>query len=355
MGKSSPNTLESGDVIIYDKNFNIHQPYQSIMESMMNKQRYYQCANNVDVDEDYRQYVLTGGEITDFYNDTKDCLQWFEKIGPAVIVIDHTGKGRDHIDTFNMMTRNDFLRLQIITQFLKVCSMYINLRFYPNCNITIKSTCYSCGSPIGRMIDDEWTCDCGYITYRCRDSRSDTKSESEYRPEVTFVKECINFQGKEGLPLPAELFGRLDEYFDSIGLPRWWVLQQPYDRYGKRIGSSLELLNTALKVLVYPKLYKRANYIGREYWGWILYDLDQEMDDIMVIYRLTQEAYKTIVRTRKSNISTQGTLLRILEIVGLDVNEKDFKLCTTRDSKEECEYLWREMCRIANVAYYRHF
>lgn len=354
MGKSSPGEL--GDkVITYDKNYNITQLYQSIIESMRDRQHSYQYYNCDDIDQYYLDYVIKGGEINDFYNETKEYMDLYTRIGPAVITIDMTGN-KKNITTSNSMTGNDLVRLQIISEFLKTCSRYIDIQYYPSCSMTVKNTCYNCGELVGRMIDDEWLCECGYVTYRCLDSRSDNNTESAYRPIVTFVKEVINFQGKEGIPLPPELISRLDEYFNAIGIPREWVLQQPYDQYGKRYGTSLQLLNDALRELGYNKLYKRANYIGREYWGWILYDLDDIMDDIMLIYQLTQEAYKTIFdRTRKSNISTQGTLLRILEIVGLKVNEKDFKLCTTRDSKEECEYLWREMCRIAGIPYYRHF
>lgn len=349
-----PSSRDGVEVVIYTKNWDSRPLYQRVMDLMRMRVRYYQCMRDEE-DESYRQYVLSGGEITDFMNDTQLCMEWFNVLGPSIVTIDHSGKKKDYVDAFTTMTYNDLIRLQVIIQFLKICSQYIDLLYYPDCNINIKSSCYSCGEPIGRMVDDEWTCDCGYVTYRCRDSRSDTKGESEYRPEVTFVKECIYFQGKEGLPLPTDLFGKLDGYMATISLSREWILNQPYDQYGKRIGTSVRLMITALKAIGCHELYKRVNYIGREYCGWILYDLDDDMDDIMDIYRRTQEAYKLIPRVRKSNISTQGTLLRILEIIGRNVNEKDFKLCTTRDSKEECEYLWREMCRIADVPYYRHF
>lgn len=305
-----------------------------------------------DAFEDQYNYIVSGREYKEFIEATRICLENYQLLGRAVIKIDHSNK----VDKYsNSMTANDYKRLEVIRQYLEIASTYINFQYYPDCKITIKPYCISCSRPLGRMNDGEWHCPCGFITYKIRDTSAVSKGESEYRPESTFVKELTYFQGRENIPLPDDLHSKLDAYFASKGIYREEILLAPLDPYGKRKGTSLRLMIEALHAIGYPQLYKRANSIGRDYFGWELYNLDPYMDDILFIYRKIQKAYKKIPRTRKSNISTQGTLRRILRIIGLKTRDEDFKLCTTYKSNDECELLWKKTCELAKIPYYRHF
>jgi hypothetical protein len=302
--------------------------------------------------EEQLNYIVSGQEYKDFIRDTKICLENFRTLGRSVIKIDHSKR---RTEDMNNMTINDYQRLQVIRQYLDIASTYINFQYYPDCKVTIKPCCESCSRPLGKAMDGEWHCPCGFTTYKIRDTSAVNKGESEYRPETTFVKELTYFQGRENMPLPEDLHDKLDIYFRSKGIIRHEVLKSPLDKYGKRKGTSLRLMIEALKAIGYPNLYKRANSIGRDYFGWQLLNLDPYMDDILYIYRKIQKAYKKIPRTRKSNINTQGTLYRILRIIGLPVRDDDFKLCTTYKSNDECELLWKKTCEVAKIPYYRHF
>jgi hypothetical protein len=302
--------------------------------------------------EEQLRYITSGEEYKDFLRDTQICLDNFRLLGRSVIKIDHSRPRSEHM---NNMTINDCYRLEVIRKYLEIASTYINFQYYPDCNIRVKPHCISCSRPLGKIMDGEWHCPCGFVTYKIRDTSAISKGESEYRPESTFVKELTYFQGRENIPLPEDLHDKLDVYFRSKGIFREEVLKSPLDSYGKRKGTSLRLVVEALKAIGYPTLYKRANSIGRDYFGWQLLNLDPYMDDILHIYRKIQKAYKKIPRTRKSNINTQGTLYRILRILGLPVRDDDFKLCTTYKSNDECELLWRKTCELAKIPYHRHF
>jgi hypothetical protein len=308
----------------------------------------------IDVDNDdpdYYEYVTSGAELRYFKKVTEGFIKKFEKLGLPRIHINQTG----HQSSASAVTLKDYRRLDIIEAYLKTAVNFFDLTYYPKGD-GIKRHCIICGLSIDHTPSDGlWICECGYETQMYETTSSTHKSESEYRSEVTFLKEITYFQGKENMPLPSGLFDDLDDYFATLGIMRQEVLTRPLNRYGKRERTSLRLLNIGLKKCGYNTLFKRANYIGQQYWGWRLLDLEHLMPQIIKIYRQAQEAYKTIPRKRKSNISTQGTAMRILEMVGVEICESDFKLCTTRDSRDECEDLWERTCLKANLKYKRHF
>lgn len=353
---------DSGDsIIIYNCRTNLihlhHHACMLLKDRIINMKKVrvedvVECMSEWNEVERYISHITSGQEYKEFVDKTSICLDNFRELGRSVIVIDHSKK---RVEDMSNMTINDYQRLEVIRQYLEITSYFIPFRYYPDCSMTVTPRCISCSRSLGRMNDGQYECPCGYITYKIRDTSAISKVESDYRPESTFVKELTYFQGKENIPLPEDLFDKLDAYFNSKGIYREDVLMAPLDPYGKRKGTSLRMVIEALSAIEYPQLYKRANSIGRDYFGWELYNLDPYMDLILLIYRKIQRAYKKIPRTRKSNIITQGTIRRILRIIRVPVRDEDFKLCTTHRSNDECEMLWKRTCELAKIPYYRHF
>lgn len=95
----------------------------------------------------------------------------------------------------------------------------------------------------------------------------------------------------------------------------------------------------AMKKIKRP-YYEYASYYANQLFGKEYLDISRHMEAIITIYNTTQIKYQSLTKTRKNNISTTYRMYRTLEKAGVSVDERDFKLPSTKFSKQENARLW---------------
>jgi predicted Zn-ribbon and HTH transcriptional regulator len=136
------------------------------------------------------------------------------------------------------------------------------------------------------------------------------------------------FQGKEQVNIPAELYTKLDEYFETIDKPigEYYKDMAPLAD-GTKQGTSKKIMSEALKKIKCSSYYENEASICREYWGWELPDLSAYEDTIIELYFEFQACYQSVKGyERKSSLATQVILWLILHNLGIMCSRKDFRL-----------------------------
>lgn len=341
--------FSGGITVVFNAYYDVNQVQSIVLRIIRNRMDRFQSDSHHDID--YYNYVISGRELRHFCRESRSMLKEIDEIGPII-----TRRGCGIISCSIKEVR----RAMLICKYMEMCKGYVDISYTCEINIPKAEYCLSCGGFLDGAVtknNSYWKCKCGYVTYYNKQNIDSIDIGSEYDPRVTFIKECIYFQGREDEQLPPKMFEKLDKFFfKNNGLVREEILNSERDKYGKTRGTSLSLLLYGLKECGYSSYYKRANGIGKLYWGWELPDLQPLMTSILYYYEQYLLAYSKIEeRSRKSNISLQSTLLRILELVGIRVRNEDFKLCTTVQSIETCEDLWSKVCQISGMKYIRHF
>lgn len=308
-----------------------------------------------DVDkEEYIQYcidVISGKQLQEYVTSTKHIISMYKK---------HMKKNKRRKKKNNFVTYRDILIVKLAETYLSICTSYVDMTYHIEDMIEMKDYCEACGMVFNTNMQDRvdrWTCKCGSVNTIYRSSDSYKKTESEYDATVTFLKDVAHVQGKSRQFLPDGLYTKIDNYFNNIvGISREQVLAEPLNKDGTRGNTNLSMMLNAFKVCGFSAHYKRAVSVCADYWGWKLVDIGPYMEAVMMVFAKVVKAYKSIEdRNRKSMIPMQSMLCRILQIVGCEASPALFKLCTTEESKRECERLWNMTCEIANIVYIRGF
>jgi hypothetical protein len=180
----------------------------------------------------------------------------------------------------------------------------------------------------------------------------------DYSVENNFIKFLDKFQGKIKSTLHKSVYKKLlDDYFikkkKDIGEV---VKRRNYDFKGFKEGTSLETMIVSLKDVGLSDFYDDVYFICKKYWGWILADLEENMEKILYIYQTTHSAYRSIEnKKRSSSISIPFHTLKILELVGYRYGVSDFKIPKDEKSKRELEEYWKITCSHCNspLIYYK--
>lgn len=310
--------------------------------------------------------IASGKRIDDYLKRTGNAIERYKSIGNKVRVIDISTVNSGTPEKYQYVSEEDATRMSAIEEYFDVVKDFINInvaRYVTN----HKLSCHTCGTDISKLYIDEYSrriCpNCGterYSSNLCGHKGIDNGSSNrEYDAEATFKKELMYFQGKQKVYIEPTVYDELDTYFTRKGFPpgkdikKWEV-----NKFGKSVDgngrtASLQALLEGLEAAGHSELYKHANYIGREYWGWVLHDLSAYEQSITDKYRRTQQAYYRIPRKRRSNIPSQYRIYRQLLLEGITVDKNDFKLGTTDGSKTECEVLWQKMVAMAGLGNFK--
>jgi hypothetical protein len=236
-------------------------------------------------------------------------------------------------------------RQLIIEQYLSVAKKYIELNIARKVDIPIQ--CPGCGMVDEDTLLDEdagiHTCECGFVrtnvikTSTFKDSiRININSKSSYENRVTFEKGFDYYYGARVVSPPDLLFTMLDAYFTIKKFPIGSEIKSNPDKYplltnGKKMGTSIKMLNEALEATDNPAFYDRVNYIGHMYWGWVLPDLSYIKDRVMAKYDLSQVVYEQY-KERNSSTNVNIRLYWHLRDEGIDCTLEDFKIPCSRSS-----------------------
>lgn len=244
-------------------------------------------------------------------------------------------------------------RIRIIMEFVNLARNYININIF-NESIGTLQNCNICGMDIsnipcnlsGMIICPE--CYCQQVKLKEITTQKNKINKSDYSNHNNFRKSFLRFQGNMDKKLPKDntIVKDLEKYFTEKGMELEAIRDSKPDEYGKKPGTNLEMLISALKELEYSKYYNCANYLGRQLWGWKLHELNSIEEIIMDDYAQTQRVYENLDKDRSSSLNVEFRLFKHLQARGIKCRAEDFKLPRDLVKQEE---LWFQMVKGANV------
>ena len=300
--------------------------------------------------------IENGIKALKYINDSKHILELYRSIPKPVKYIDI---GEEHVDEDEIFyDNNDDMRVTCIMEYLDIASDYIQLDIIREKEKQVTNKCKNCGYDLREVdvgIDGQQVCPCGFGRYKTKMDKivecgdKTTSTTKDYSDENNFRKALLRFIGVQKITFDIPtICDALDKYFMSVGHKSASHYKSlPDNNWGKKDGTSLDLLLNGFKAIKCSKLYEDANIVGMHLWGWVLPDLSGMIDTIMNDYRETQKVYENMALTargRKSCLSTQLRLYAHLLMRGVNVRKEDFKIPKQRDSLVKQDELWKYMC-----------
>ncbi len=252
-------------------------------------------------------------------------------------------------------------RILTIIDYLEIAKQYIEIDYLHMIQPQTTMICKGCDNPIDRRrlrdCNESHCPNCGVTRSSSSMGRgmelTTEISTKEYSDEKNFIKAFNRYQG-----IGCAVFDivgvclEIDTYLQSEGYyPASYYRSLPTNKWGKKNGTSLEMINTSLEAIKKTHLYESGNLIGHHLWGWTLFDLQHHREGMISDYRETQEVFEIIPpeeKDRDSSLSTQLRLFRHLQLRGHPCRPCDFKLPTQSDSLRKQDALWKIMCDTVN-------
>jgi len=247
-------------------------------------------------------------------------------------------------------------RVNLIKDYIAIANEYVPLDI---CRVALhRSGCVACGAPIETEIlttfDHKVCSRCGaeqmqLITTKVSKDSARTVASSEKQDESikNFLKAFDNYQGIETERIPDELYEALDAYFATLRKPTGaQVRALPLNERGRRGETDSQMLWHALQETGYNAYYRHSNKIAKEYWGWVLPNVQSLRDIIIEDYHKTQAVFHKIPpeeRSRESALGTEYRLWRHLQMRGHECYMDEFRIARDSRSLRIHNTNWRKM------------
>lgn len=339
--------------------FELNNKNLSVIEFKIKKEKLANIENEIND-------IKLGISWKDYVNKSKNLLEKY------LDVSSDESKGIINISVYKKEEEDSELiknRLIIIESYIEIAKNYIKLNIHkeiPNIN-----KCHVCNKDITDLEDEDdkgiFICNCGIeiipISQNIKYSKfkNDILNKSIYDDLSTFIKRLNAFECKQESNIPEELFDILDKYFIDLGKPSFEKIRnQPLLSNGKKTGTSIKLLESALFATQNSEYYKDMEYLSHKLWGWKIHNLDDYREQIILDYKKTQEIYKNIKREesisglkiRNSSLNINMRLFWHLKAVDYPYAEyEDFKTVTSRESLEYHNKIMKRMCSEAGIKF----
>ncbi len=295
-----------------------------------------------------RDDISSRKKLLSYLQESRQYLEAYCKLGPKRIKpkkFNLVGQQASHVSAEPV----DEERVQIVTEYLRMCKRYVNLEYMRN--IPSSSACEYCGFEGIESRGGMQTCMGCYATRPVliqtgnKASIADNGVKPDYDDRENFYKTLVRYQCKQTNLIPQALYTSLDNYFSVRGLPIGAAIKGlPLNARGKRGNTDLQSLFKALQEIGYTDYYEDANLIAHTYCGWLAPDISHIEEIIMSDYDKTQEVFNNMEKERKSSLGTQYRAYKHLQLRGHPCLLEDFKMATIRESLETHELLWSRMC-----------
>ena len=203
-------------------------------------------------------------------------------------------------------------------------------------------------------------CPCGYEfpipsgAVSCSDyEHVDTISRSVYDPTSTFIKRMQIYQGIGGGDIPSHLYIQLNGWLGERGLiTSERAASIPINRWNEKDGTSISLLEAALRGTRNAAYYTHMDIIGHYLWGWKLADLRPYWDRMLRNYAVTQAVCRRIRPSdHKSTININLLLFWYLKSVDYPCRYEGFRIPITRASLELYSRMFEFACKETGVPF----
>jgi hypothetical protein len=295
--------------------------------------------------------ISTGQKMSKYLEESKGILDRFKVFHNKYNIVDITEKPKIFQYTEDML-----MRFSLIDKYLLIAGKYIKISLKKEINYP-KDICLGCATSIVDIsFDEEGIKTCTKCYTKHYESIINTKEvEINHQVEAesieNFIKAIQRFQGLQEDRPPVSLYSRLDEYFISNKrLSSLEIKKLPLNEKGRRGDTTHSMLLNALSKIGASQYYEDVNLIGKEYWGWQLYDISNVIDSMIDKYVKTQKGFYSMTpeeRGRNSNLGTQYRLYQQLRLEGVPVEISEFKIAENIESRQIHEKLWKKMCELS--------
>ena len=234
--------------------------------------------------------------------------------------------------------REDVVRGDVIDEYIKIACEY----YYIEPREVTKIKCVSCNVIIEKVEYEDMivVCqDCSseqgnntLLSSFSDSSRIHVSSKYSYGRKTHFI-ECINqYQGKQNVIIPSELYDKLEEKIGFHDILIGDINTPTKERYSKVTKKSIL---SFLKELGYPKQYENINLIHSRITNTPLDDIDHIRELILIDFDKISDTYDKLYAniSRKNFINTQYVLYQLLCRHGHPCDKNDFKGVKTMDRK----------------------
>lgn len=240
-------------------------------------------------------------------------------------------------------------RVSAILDYLTVAKRYITI--YAHQVIDDVAVCPACGAlaadPSSGDEHATAVCECGRVapsitrSASYKDSaRIDIGSRCAYDNLANFEKRIDAYEGRQKKKPPAHIYEQLEAHFAANPLPCGKtpadIRAMPLDASGKKPGTSIAALISALQTINNSEYYRDVELIAHKLWGWALPDITSNglRAQLIADYRATQRVYNEIKKQRNSSLNVNIRLFYHLRARGYPCLLSDFKTILQRDSLE---------------------
>lgn len=317
-----------------------------------------QCKDKIMEIKDEIESIISGRQLEKYVEETRELIAEYTSLGICENRISF-GHEEQIVDYTNPK------RIALIEKYLDVAKIYYDVEIY-NIPVITENNCISCGAIITEEdVSEEGLKQCPscYATYKtviynktAKDSDRITCIKTEDESLENFIKSFYRKQGLKSGDNIDDVCQELESYSEvTPGIISGAEIRNlPLNVRGKKNGTNLVMLQKQLYNISRNNYYEDANLIAHKYWGWQLPDYSHLYDRVIRIYNETLKVFKNIPmkeRERKSNLSTQFVLFKILQLCGADVIEEEFKIVENRKSRISQNRIWKIMCDEAHKKY----
>lgn len=243
-------------------------------------------------------------------------------------------------------------KLQIIEEYFDIAKSYIKLDIIKN-NKTNNKLCKGCNMEIDKYyyINSFGMNVCNICNnqehYECNESKTvnNTSQCSECEGLENYLKSLDKMQCLQNIIIPEKLYQDLDRYLTKLEPPMQpgaYYRSLPYNKDGRKDGTSHKTLYAALEKTGYAEYYEDAELIGFNYWGWKQRDLSAYIPTLIYRYKRQQPVFdKMPDKMRTSNINLEYRKFKELVAVGYRCYHYEFKL---PEDISELERIYKIMC-----------
>lgn len=313
-----------------------------------------QCKDEIMKIKKEIENILNGQKLQKYINETKELIEEYSQLGRC--------DNRINFGDSKILEYENPIRISIIQKYLDIAREYYNVEVNNILKIS-EDDCISCGERISEDdISEEGLKQCPncFATYKtvlytktAKDCDRITSIKTEDESLENFTKAFLRKQGLKYGDEIDKVCEELEEYSKNTpGItPGHIIRSKPLNSRGTKDGTDFIMLYKQLYNISRNNYYEDVNLIAHKYWGWKLPDYSHIYDKVIRIYTVTLKIFKNIPieeRERKSNLGTQFTLFKILQLCGVDVIEEEFKIVENKKSRKVQERTWKRMCDEAN-------
>lgn len=336
-----------------EKSKKYNEELNSIQQELLEKNYIYRIRILIDRQEELKSLIRQLNEnnyLNSFLAETQEFLNMYLSVKDT---IPHIAFG-DELQY--VIVSDDNERIFAITNYLNVCKKFIPVSIRQR--VYMENNCINCKKHIDKYVNGNDTEYCPHclteqVSFAITLVKDNDKSEVESVTSTAgdgFLALFNRDNGKGCETFGNEQITLLDNYFISLGKnPGSYyrnLSDELRDARGRPFGTSIAELRRALNACNLKKYQSDTRTIAAIYWSYKFVDYSSLRDSAMNLYTKLQAAYNMVPFKRKSNLGNHWYLVRIYELLGVEVDETDYKIPKSPKSYSIHRESWNFMCQM---------